>query len=226
MYITKFLLAVVIFFMVLIGKALPHVGLVYPKGGETFEAGDTITVKWQELIPHGSSDWDLRFTLNAGLTWEDIAINLPKSQLTYDWTVPNVSSDLCRIRIVQDNQTSSDYNDDSNNFTITTTTDVNHQHSYVEDFILYPAYPNPFNPITHIKYSIPEQSFVTLKIYDILGNEITTLADGEKSAGDYDVEINAVGWTSGIYFYNLQASSINSDSKNNFFQAKKLILLK
>lgn len=224
MYITKFLLAVVIFFIVLIGKALPHVGLVFPKGGETFEAGDIITVKWQELISHGSSDWDLRFTLNAGLTWEDIAINLPKSQLTHDWTVPNVSSDLCRIRIVQDNQSGADYNDDSNNFTINTTTGVSDPQNSIEKIVLYPAYPNPFNPTTHIRYSVPEQSFVILKIYDILGNEVTTLAEGEKPEGVYDVEINATGWTSGIYLYKIQVT--HEGSPKAYVQTMKLMLLK
>ena len=86
------------------------------------------------------------------------------------------------------------------------------------DFKLDQNYPNPFNPSTTIKYSISKQSFVTLKVYDVLGNEIKTLVSEEISPGNYEVEFNSNILTSGIYFYKLQAG--------NFTQTKKMILLK
>jgi len=73
-------------------------------------------------------------------------------------------------------------------------------------FNLEQNYPNPFNPSTIIKYSIPSESFTTLKVYDVLGNEVATLVNSEKPAGSYDVEFNAAGLSSGIYFYKLQSS--------------------
>jgi photosystem II stability/assembly factor-like uncharacterized protein len=79
-------------------------------------------------------------------------------------------------------------------------------------------YPNPFNPTTKINYQIPELSFVTLKVYDVLGNEIATLVSEEKPAGSYEVEFSAMGLPSGIYFYKLQAGS--------FIETKKMVLLK
>lgn len=79
-------------------------------------------------------------------------------------------------------------------------------------------YPNPFNPATTIKYQIPEQSYVTIKVYDILGNEVQTLVHDEKSAGSYEVTFDASAFSSGIYFYKLKAG--------NFFETKKMILLK
>jgi hypothetical protein len=86
-------------------------------------------------------------------------------------------------------------------------------------------YPNPFNPSTKIRYSIPsvtlsgvEGSLVTLKVYDVLGNEVVTLVNEEKPVGNYEVEFNASGFASGIYFYKLQAGSFN--------QVKKMILMK
>ena len=88
-------------------------------------------------------------------------------------------------------------------------------------------YPNPCNPSTTIKYSIPTSEFVTLKVYDVLGNEVATLVDEEKPAGSYEVEFSAKGiaygrnaynLSSGIYFYTMQAGS--------FTQTKKLILIK
>jgi hypothetical protein len=91
------------------------------------------------------------------------------------------------------------------------------------EYVLNNNYPNPFNPTTTIKYQIPEQSFVTLKIYDALGNEITTLVDEEKPAGTYEVEFSVgqnsiLSLSSGIYFYQLRTGE--------FIQTKKMVLLK
>ena len=79
-------------------------------------------------------------------------------------------------------------------------------------------FPNPFNPSTRIKYFIPTQSFVTIKVFDALGNEIATLVNEEKQTGSYNVEFDASGFTSGIYFYRIQAG--------NFAETKNMILLK
>ena len=92
------------------------------------------------------------------------------------------------------------------------------------EFSLMQNYPNPFNPTTTIKYSIPRASFVTLKIYDILGREVSTLVNKEQSAGIYKVQFSAKNGTdsdnfsSGIYFYRITAG--------NFVSTKKFILLK
>ncbi|MCW8816640.1 MAG: T9SS type A sorting domain-containing protein [Ignavibacteriaceae bacterium] len=86
------------------------------------------------------------------------------------------------------------------------------------EFSLEQNFPNPFNPSTSIQYAISGKQFVSLKIYDLLGNEITTLVNEEKPIGKYEVEFNATGLPSGIYFYKLQAG--------DFIQTKKMILMK
>ncbi len=93
------------------------------------------------------------------------------------------------------------------------------------EFSLEQNYPNPFNPTTTIKYQIPDLpagrqglSFVTLKVYDVLGNEITILVNGEKPAGRYEVVFDATNLSSGVYFYRLQADA--------FVETKKMVLLK
>lgn len=85
-------------------------------------------------------------------------------------------------------------------------------------FKLEQNYPNPFNPSTIISYQLPVSSNVTLKVYDVLGNEIAILVNEEKPAGEYEVDFLITGLTSGIYFYQLKAGS--------FIQTKKMILLK
>lgn len=115
---------------------------------------------------------------------------------------------------------------------------VNEENSFPADCELYQNYPNPFNPSTVISYRLPVTSKVTLKVYDILGNEIATLVNAEKPAGEYEVEFSAKGGSasgrnvielsSGIYLYQLLVSdSQNKDGKaDNHIQTKKMILMK
>ncbi|MCH7972520.1 MAG: T9SS type A sorting domain-containing protein [Bacteroidetes bacterium] len=79
-------------------------------------------------------------------------------------------------------------------------------------------YPNPFNPATLIRFSIPEQGLVTLKVFNLLGEEIATLLNSELTNGTYEVDFNGANYSSGIYFYTIKA--------NNYFATKKMILLK
>jgi photosystem II stability/assembly factor-like uncharacterized protein len=83
---------------------------------------------------------------------------------------------------------------------------------------LYQNYPNPFNPSTKFRYSIPTQSKVVIKVYDILGNEVATLMDEEKTIGTYEITWNAEQLPSGVYFYQLKAG--------DYVNTKKMILLK
>jgi photosystem II stability/assembly factor-like uncharacterized protein len=85
-------------------------------------------------------------------------------------------------------------------------------------FILEQNFPNPFNPSTKIKYSVPQLSQVQIKVFDVLGNEIEDLADEEKPAGTYELTWNAENLPSGVYFYQLKAG--------DFTQMKKMILLR
>lgn len=81
------------------------------------------------------------------------------------------------------------------------------------EFRLDQNYPNPFNPNTTISYSIPAESFTTLKVYDVLGKEITTLVSEKKSAGKYEVNFDGNELSSGIYFYQLKAGSLTDTKK-------------
>ncbi len=79
-------------------------------------------------------------------------------------------------------------------------------------------YPNPFNPTTNINYSIPKSGFVTLKVYDVLGNEVTALVNEEKLAGRYNINFDGNKLASGIYLYVLRTG--------DFVQSRKMLLLK
>jgi hypothetical protein len=85
-------------------------------------------------------------------------------------------------------------------------------------FFLSQNFPNPFNPVTKIKYSVPYSTFVSMKVFNLLGQEVTTLFEGEKQVGTYTAFFDGSGLSSGVYYYRLEAKE--------FIKTKKLLLLK
>ncbi len=164
---------------------------------------------------------------NDSINWTDVKTNIP-SQLA-EWTVENfepIPARYVKIIVLSNNQ--SDWAniwevEFYGQFIISENDDefLNKP----TDYSLEQNFPNPFNPSTKIRYSIAENPLnnklstikVTLKVYDILGNEITTLVDEEKPAGQYEVEFKADNLTSGVYLYRLSAGQ--------FSEVRKMILL-
>jgi hypothetical protein len=171
-------------------------------------------------------------SVDNGQNWTSI-VNVTANTGVYSWMVnSSVASDQCLIKVESLNHTFSDNSDSV--FTIDTAPEVKGES---EDeapvkFSLHQNYPNPFNPSTTIRFEIPlgfaaspfnKGGFVTLKVYDVLGNEVATLVNEEKQPGVYEVEFNShsdesQNLSSGIYFYQLKAGS--------YIQTKKMILAK
>ena len=100
-----------------------------------------------------------------------------------------------------------------------TMVNVEEDKGIVDDFLLMQNYPNPFNPTTNIEFSIPKSEFVTLKVYNILGEEVATLVAEKLAAGSYKYDWSrTAGMASGVYLYRIQAGT--------FQQIKKMILIK
>ncbi|MCF8241755.1 MAG: T9SS type A sorting domain-containing protein [Melioribacteraceae bacterium] len=97
-------------------------------------------------------------------------------------------------------------------------TDVKDEALTAEKYSLAQNYPNPFNPTTNIQFSIPESGLVTLKIYDVLGQEVMNLINQEMNRGVHRIKVDASQLSSGIYFYRLDTG--------NFTSTKKMLLLK
>ncbi len=154
-------------------------------------------------------------TTNAGATWDTL-----QSATTLDEVIKNI--EFFNTNISYGIGTNHIYftNDGCVTYSIvdSVVTNVESQPSVPTQFILYQNYPNPFNPATVISYQLPVSGNVTLKVYDVLGNEIATLVNEEKSAGVYDVDFDGSDLSSGIYFYKLHAG--------NFTKTNKMILLK
>jgi hypothetical protein len=122
------------------------------------------------------------------------------------------------IVFVQSTGSMTVYQSETINYNDLTATGVENENSLPEGFSLQQNYPNPFNPSTSIKFSIPESGLTTLKVYNILGNEVTTLISGELKAGTFTETFDASDLPSGVYFYTLKS--------NNFYETKKMMLLK
>ena len=151
----------------------------------------------------GIDGGDIFFTTDGGLSWinqTDTIDNYVKNIFFLDsntgWAVGEggiiLKTEKCNIQIIDNPEP--------------------------KDFTLKQNYPNPFNPTTKIEYSIPKTSFVTLKVYDILGREVAALVNEEKSIGNYKAEFNGNNLSNGIYFYKLQAG--------DYSIIKKMILIK
>jgi len=106
---------------------------------------------------------------------------------------------------------------------VTTASDQTSGTELLKDFSLEQNYPNPFNPVTKIQYKIPQQktqnsTYVTITVFDILGNKIETLFEGRKTAGKYEINFDAGKYPSGIYYYQLKSEKV--------LLTKKMLLIK
>jgi len=172
--------------------------------------GNKVQLNWSTATEVNNYGFEiLRSTQND---WEKIGFvaghgnsNSPKDYSFTDANAPkgNVSYRLKQI-------------DTDGSFSFSDVVSVNN--ALAKSFKLYSPYPNPFNPSTTIKYSIPSASIVSLKIYDVIGNEVASLVNEKKDAGEYEVNFNAKDLPSGIYFSTLRS--------NGNVQTQKLILIK
>lgn len=156
------------------------------------------------------ADWEqVGFVFGSGNS------NSPKSYYYEDST--DLQQAIYHYRLKQiDNDGAFKYSD---SIEVSTITKVESEANAVTGFLLKQNFPNPFNPTTVISWQLAVGSYVTLKVYDVLGNEIATLVNEEKSPGRYSIKFDATNsLPSGVYFYQLRAGK--------FVQTKKFILTK
>jgi hypothetical protein len=104
--------------------------------------------------------------------------------------------------------------------------DIKKNKDYSSEYILYQNYPNPFNPNTQIDFYLPRSSFVSLKIYNILGQELEVLLNEKRNSGNHSITWNANKYPSGVYFYKLIVNQVDLNGKDNYVISKKLIISK
>jgi endonuclease/exonuclease/phosphatase family metal-dependent hydrolase len=166
--------------------------------------------------------WDSFAESNPGLPGYTVPSNAPTSKIDYVFYKYTGQLIIDSSVVIMDqpysgNSYCSDHLGVMTTFSFNPSS-IDDEGTLIKDFELHQNYPNPFNPSTNIGFRISDFGFVSLKIYDLLGNEVATLVNEELSVGEYEVEFDASGLTSGIYFYKLQAGDYN--------QTRKMIYLK
>jgi len=180
-----------------------------------------VSLSW--IVPAQSNSplrYDLELSTNEDLSNPLVIRNIHSTSYTVEGLKPGKY--YWRVQSKTNNGEKSDYSY-KNEFTVSSVTSVKENKILAKEFSLEQNYPNPFNPSTTIKYTLPAKSYVTLKIFDILGREIKTLVSENQNAGYYWIvwdgtDNSGNNVTSGIYIYRLVA--------DNFIASKKMLLIK
>jgi hypothetical protein len=198
-------------------------------------AADTLTYYagyWMFSID-GGAQWSLpsKFTPDSPLLdWKYISMppvlplidNFPYVELTM-----NIVLQADSLPAIPDQLTlSAQYYYATSNPLVIDIWDINDDEEIVKSFSLSQNFPNPFNPSTKISWQSPVSSWQSLKIYDVLGNLVSTLVDEYKPAGVYEIEFDATHIPSGVYFYQLRIQDPEISSGEEILQTKKMVLMK
>lgn len=195
----------------------PAVTVVYPNGGEIFDAGDTIRVEWIATDNRRVDSVSVYYSMNAGASYGLLTHGYPADS-SFAWILPSSLSDSCLVRVVAYDPgllTGSDESDSL--FAIREMTDVNDPGDgpgaprYVTS--LEQNYPNPFNGTTTVSYTLAERTAVDLRIYDPAGRAVRTLARGVREAGRHTAVWDGRdgagrGVASGVYFCRIRAGKV------------------
>ena len=188
-----------------------------PNGNSNWLVGSTQNITWTSAYVDNVK---IDYCTDNYITFVNISPSTPAVSGSYKWVVPNITTKQCAIRItdVTDGRIYSILW-----FNIVQTTNINDEHT-PNVFELAQNYPNPFNPSTIINYAIPFDSKVKIQLYNALGQCVREVNEGFRQSGYYELNFNSSRLASGVYFYRIEANSV--DGKNNFTSTKKMILLK
>ena len=200
-------------------NAKPYINFIYPTGGEQFAQDSIVEVKWNS---QQIGSVNIGFSTNGGAFWTFVQNGVDAQFGVYRWKVPKIISANCKLIIMSKDNTSL-FDTSKAVFSVGVINSVDNKIENLRTFSLEQNYPNPFNPSTLINYRIPGLALVNIKVYNLLGKEVTTLVNEERAGGEYSVVWNGKdsygnNVPSGIYFYKLQAE--------NYYQVKKMVLLK
>jgi len=189
--------------------------VISPIEASALKIGSTQAIQWKT---YNVANVKLEYSTNGGVQWNVIAATIPANIGLYYWVVPDSPSEFCSVKI-SDAANLATYSTNQNYFSIDgVQTDIQNKNEIPVEYDLLQNYPNPFNPETVIKYLLPISGFVSLKVYNLLGEEIVSLVNEFKSAGSYEVEFNGKELPSGVFIYRIQAGSYSA--------SKKLLLVK
>ncbi|MCF8306752.1 MAG: T9SS type A sorting domain-containing protein [Ignavibacteriales bacterium] len=195
-------------------RRVPELLLVSPNGGEIFFQNDPVSISWSSSF---SDSIDISFSSDGGSSWILVVRGYPSDSSKYLWNLPVLVAETCLFRINDYRWT--DFFDESDSvFTVTTPVNILADKNLPLSYKLGNVYPNPFNPTAKFAFELPEDSRVTIRMYDILGSVVRTVVDDFFSAGSYNYRIDGRGLSSGVYFIRMKSG--------DFEQSVKMIISK
>ena len=194
----------------------PFIKVISPNGGEKVYLDSAYIVRWESNI----ADTLNVQLLNGNKIVSVIGDSIVSGTNAYQWKVPSTLQLDSTYKVVITSISNTNVSGVSTStFTISSSvTGVKEINNTVKSYELFQNYPNPFNPTTAISYQLSENSHVTLKVYDILGNLVQSLVSENQKQGEYSVRFNGSNLASGIYFYQLKTDT--------YVSVKKMVLLK
>ena len=184
------------------------VRLLRPNGGETFQGNTQEFIRWQKFYPPRCDSLSLFYSTNNGTTYNLIASNISASDTSYLWTVPNVNSDSCKVKIIAYGP-GWQYDESDGVFSITSTgiEEIGVATGNRAMTLGVKIYPNPARSLSVIRYTLPVESKVSLQLYNISGRLVKTLVDEDKKPGNYKITLNTKTLSAGVYFLSLQTDT-------------------
>ena len=201
--------------------ASPFIKVLYPNGGNNIFNDSTYIIRW---LTNVSDPLKIMLYKNNGSV-STIADSVVSGTDAYLWQVSSSLPMDSTYKILITSISNISLNDSSDNTFIIQpgVTGISETTNLIKDYSLFQNYPNPFNPSTIIRYSIPVDGMVSIDVFNVIGQKITSLENSVKKAGEYEVQWNAANLPSGMYLYRITAAG--TDGKN-FTMSKKMLLLK
>ena len=198
----------ILLYVFIILSARAHVNLISPVGREDFNAGEIVNIKWEIVISHNTENWDLFFSGDGGITWNPIELDIAEDSLNYQWVVPDIPTSAGQIRIVMDN-VGTDYEDNSENFTIESVTTVKEAQLGSE----LKVFPNPMTDKAIIIFANPNNEIQSMILYNTKGQVVRELS----SINSHQIILKRNNLEKGMYFFQLR-------SKNEIRATGKVII--
>ena len=181
------------------------VKVLRPNGGETFIGNTQELIRWQKFYPPRCDSLSLFYSLDNGRTYDTIITGLPGADSSYLWTVPDTSSDSCKVKIIAYGP-GWQYDESDGIFTISPS-GIEERSNLDVKYLSLKITPNLFKSQATICFSLPTAQEISLKLYDITGKLIKTLCEGHKESGIYKTLLNSKSLSSGVYFIHFQTEA-------------------
>lgn len=197
-YLNRVIIPVIITLLIPFGLSA-HVQLDYPEGGETFYSGNTIDIKWTEVIHHNTLNWELYFSSDGGITWQVIDDDIDYELRKFTWEIPAQGTTMGRIKVVQNN-IGTNYESESDDFTIVNVSGIDPAIPSVDLFKSAGIFPNPSIANCTLGFNLNQPAQLNIEVYNLAGKRMFIIPKKQYPAGKKEIPLDIQGLPPGDYF--------------------------